>query len=373
MPVIEVEELHPGVQVVVAINPGLAFAIRNTQAISRFDLIKEVLRGWANSRLGTTTDDWSLIIGQELEISHTNDPAGFLSGLAAAQADQRNTQASIDVLARAVNLASDQTPRPGMGRAVLFITSVIDSDIDQAIKDISSQVQEREISISIWLVASPESVMTQSSQQLSSLALNTGGQVFYFSGEETIPNPDKFLEAMRHLYRISYNSKAGLDSAQQFWAEVQFEDELIRSNQLAFKVDLLPPLPAIVAPPILIERSLADQIENEKDNTDTNVNDSIELLLPSEISLQAVFDFPDGRKRDLVKSALLVDGVQVAENLAPPFDQFIWDLKSYISDSMVNIQVQCTDTLGLNRQQHRVACGNISHPTRERSMVCSPK
>ena len=44
LPIVDIQELRTGVQVVVAINPGPSFAIRNFQAISRYDLVKDALK-----------------------------------------------------------------------------------------------------------------------------------------------------------------------------------------------------------------------------------------------------------------------------------------------------------------------------------------
>ena len=134
IPADSLTKLQPGVQAVVAINPGASFAIRNAQAISRYDLLKQALGDWAMGRQGSSIDDWSLLITGGAAISHTSDPAKWLSGLEADQVDARTAQPSLDTLARAVVLASDTTLRQGMTRAVLFITSPIEGQIDQPLK-----------------------------------------------------------------------------------------------------------------------------------------------------------------------------------------------------------------------------------------------
>jgi hypothetical protein len=347
IPIDNIEELRPGVQVVVAISPGPAFAIRNFQAVSRYDLMKDSLRSWAKGRLGTTTDDWSLLIEGGSTVSHASDPARFLEGLDSDAVDTHLAQPSIDTLAKAVTVASDPTPRAGMGRSILFITTSIEGDIDQALKDISDQARQQEISISVWFVASSGAMITQSAQKLTALATSSGGQVFTFSGEETIPNPDDFLDALRYIYQISYTSRVGLSGDHEFSAQVRIGEEQAQSNPKSFSVDLLPPQPAFVSPPIAIERVLPEGFENEAEIVLPDGNETSDLLTPKEIFLQVVFDFPDGRKRELVSSALLVDGKIVAENLTPPFDQFTWNLEGLKTDGTVQLQVQSTDMLGL--------------------------
>ncbi|OQY88313.1 MAG: hypothetical protein B6D39_11460 [Anaerolineae bacterium UTCFX2] len=347
LPVEKIETLRPGVQVVVAINPGPAFAIRNFQAVSRFDMIKQSLQGWARSRLGTSTDDWSLLITDGASISHTADPAKFLETLEADQVDDRTARPSLDTLARAASLAADPTPRPGMGRVILLITSSVEGEIDQALKDVLDQARQQGIIIHLWMVASSGALTTQSAQKLIALAGSTGGRVFTFSGEQTLPDPEEYLEAVRKIYRIEYQSKVGLSGEHQFAAQVQMNEETVLSNSQTFRVDLLPPEPAFISPPIVIERQMPEAMKNADSLALPPGDDPADFLFPKEVTLQVVFDFPDGRKRGLAHSALLIDGVVVAENSAAPFDQFTWKLDDYTSDASHQIQVEVRDELGL--------------------------
>jgi hypothetical protein len=58
----EVTELNAGMQVVVAINPGASFGVRNSQGRPRYNFLQDALQQWAKNRQGSTQDDWSLII-----------------------------------------------------------------------------------------------------------------------------------------------------------------------------------------------------------------------------------------------------------------------------------------------------------------------
>jgi len=347
LPVDSIEQLHPGVQFVVAINPGPAFAIRNFQAVSRYDRIKEALKNWAQSRLGTTTDDWSLVINDGSSVSHVADPARFSEGLDADKVDARTAVSSIDVLAQAVALASDPAPRPGMGKAILFITSSIDGDIEQAVRDLSDQARQQDITFFVWLVASSGALASKSTEQITALANETGGQVFNFSGEETLPDPEDYLNPLRNIYRIAYQSKAGLSGEQEFMVQIQIGDEQVISNPLSFTVDLRPPEPAFISPVTIIERRMPDPPPETAEGKIADGKAVTDFLFPKEVALQVIFDFPDGRKRDIQYSALLVDGVLVAENSAPPFDQFTWKVDGYLSDGVHQIQVEATDVLGM--------------------------
>jgi len=353
LPVIELTRLHPGLQIVVAINPGASFAIRNAQALSRYDLVKEAIIAWANSRQGSTIDDWSYLITNGSSVSHTSEPAKWATSLAADQTDLRAAQPSLDTLAKAVTLAADPPERAGMGKAVLFITAPLEGEFDQALKDISDQAIQQGVRISVWMVASSGALITQAAQKLLTLVSATGGQAFVFSGDEAIPDPEAGFEALRSVYRIAYVSKASSSGEHQFTVQLQLDAEQVLANSVPFSVDLQPPQPAFISPPISIDRQ-SPETGNQSGETagfftaaDSMGKNSEELLLPRDFTLQVVFDFPDRRVREIARSALLVDGVVVAENTAAPFDRFNWDLSSYTRAGVHRIQVQTTDVLGL--------------------------
>jgi hypothetical protein len=155
----------------------------NNKAISRYDLIKEALRKWALSRMGSNIDDLSLLITKGPAASHTSDPAKWLSALESEQIDARTAVQDLDTLFRAVSLASDPTPRPGMSRAVIFITPPPEGQIDQSLESLAAQAREQQIAIYVWLVSSSGAFVTQSAQQLRSLSEATGGKTLNFTGE----------------------------------------------------------------------------------------------------------------------------------------------------------------------------------------------
>jgi hypothetical protein len=337
-----VEEMRPGVQFVVAINPGSSFGIRNARAVSRYDLIKQALREWAQSRQGSTLDDWSLLITGGATASHASNPSEWLATLDTDQVDARSATPSLDTLFRALTLASDPAVRSGMGRAVLFITPPPEGETEQAMENLAAQAQAQQVAINIWMVASSGAFSARSVEQLTQLAAQTGGEFLTFSGEETLPNPDSYLEPLRFIYRVAYQSSISGSGAHQISVQVQIETQKIESNVQDFMINVEPPQPAFVSPPIVIQRSLVSG-ENTTDEDGPTVTE----LLPKSQPLQVVFDFPDGRMRPLVQTFLLVDGVVVAENRQAPFDQFTWDIDGYTTSGTHRLQVQAVDTLGM--------------------------
>lgn len=341
-PVTQLHQLRPGVQVVVAINPGPSFAIRNNKAISRYDILKETLRDWATSRLGSNIDDLSLLITSGPAASHTPSPAQWISALDAEQIDPRTARPDLDILFRAAGLVSDPLPRPGMSRAILFITAPPEGQSDQSLENLAAQVKEQHVPIFIWMVSSSGAFSTQSAQQLITLSEQTGGEFYTFTGEEALPNPEEYLEPLRHIYSLEYLSGVSTSGAHEIIAQIETGEASIETPPVSFEIEIQPPKPAFVSPPLEIQRQAPEIGESESESNQTDGG-----LAPQEQRLQVVFEFPDGRLRDLVYSALLVDGSVVAENSQPPFDQFTWKLDPYTSDGLHQLQVQARDALGL--------------------------
>jgi hypothetical protein len=342
-PVAVLRELTAGSQVVIAINPGPSFAIRNNKAISRYDLIKEALRKWALSRMGSNIDDLSLLITKGPAASHTSDPEKWLSALESEQIDARTAVQDLDTLFRAVSLASDPTPRPGMSRAVIFITPPPEGQIDQSLESLAAQAREQQIAIYVWLVSSSGAFVTQSAQQLRSLSEATGGKTLNFTGEEALPSLEEYLAPLRYIYTLEYESAVSTSGAHQVIAQIQAAEASIETPVRSFEIELQPPVPAFVSPPLQIQRDLTPPKEQQKS---ANAPEDVAPHTQQQ-TIQVVFDFPDGRMRPLVYSALLVNGSVVAENTQPPFDRFLWDLSAYESDSVQRLQVQARDKLGL--------------------------
>jgi hypothetical protein len=339
-PVTEINQLRPGVQVVFALNPDPPLGLRDSKGFSRYDYIKDTIRAWAKSRLGSTLDDLSLLITDSVSLSHVSDPQIFLAALETDQIDPRDATASLDTLFRAVNTAADASPRPSMGRAVIFITPPLEGELEQSLENIVSQANQQDVSIFIIAVSTIEDFPTRGVQRLMDLSSQTGGELFAYSGEETLPNPEDFLAHLRHIYRVSYSSNIASSGPHSLAVQVQLGVEQIESNLQNIEIIIQPPVPAFISPPIQIHRIPPSETADDEQVPP-------DRYLPGEQSLQIVYDFPDGRKRPLVMTALFVDGELVSENNQPPFDMFSWSLNQYHEDGTHLIQVQAKDSFGL--------------------------
>jgi hypothetical protein len=337
LPVAELNQLRPGVQFVAAINPGAAFNIRDLQGISRYDYIYEALDRWAHDRQGTTLDDLSLLTVDGPVATHLSDPNAWISTLQPYQPENGNNDLGFEILGRALELAADNSNHPGMGRAVLFITSLPEQDATLFLESLAVRARQREVRIFVWLVTSASLYYSPNAIQLQNLATQTGGEFYPYSGVEPVPNLEDYLEPLRSTYALSYESRITTSGIHQIAAYVKTDQLTITSSEQEFEIEVLPPNVAFISPDLEVKRTVSEGTEGEP-----------EVITPSLHHLEVLVEFPDGHVRPLRRTRLFVDDQVVHQNLTPPFEHFTWDLSEYTSTDSHRIQVEVIDSLGLS-------------------------
>ncbi len=339
---LEFEELRPGAQVVYVINPGETFTTRNSRGLSRYDFIVNTLTDWASARQGSSVDDLSLLVTNGPVRTHLSDPVELTSTLQDFQMDTNSLSPSLDILLQALDAASDPSPRPGMERIILFITSPLPGDPSAGLQDIIIRAQQQGTRIYVWVVAFPEALELPGIQLLVDLAESTGGEYFAYTGDETIPSPEAYLSNVRDIYHLAYESRITTEGPRQLQADIQVGDEVITAPAVNFDLSLLPPDLAFIMPAVEITRNLPASLESSLWR-----QAGLDELVPREQTLPILIDFPDGRIRPLQWTRLYIDGELAAENAEPPFDEFVWDLSAYTTSSQHVLRIEALDSLGM--------------------------
>lgn len=344
LPVDEFKLLHSEVQFVLAVNPGPAFGIRDVQGLTRYDYIVQSLLDWANSRLGSTVDDFSIVVAGGPESTHQSKLDEFVESLASSNAEEQESTPEFDILARALDVAADPTSSPGMPRILLFVTALPEQDVSLGLQSLAAQANQRGVRIFVWLVASAELFNSPEAAQLATLAEQTGGRMFAYSGQEPIPSPEEYFDSLRSTYYLAYNSQISTSEPHQVSVEVDLEGQSIVSPVQEFELEVLPPIVTFVSPPMEIERSFPEESDGEPGD-----------LLPSSQSIELMVDFPDGYDRPLKQISLLVDGFVVETKTTEPFHLFNWDLDEYNFNGEHILQAEVADVLGLTSTSADVA------------------
>ncbi len=360
LPVSELYELQPGAQIVMALNPGAAFSVRNSQGISRLDIILQILNDWGIGRAGSTLDDWSLVATGGAGISHVSNPRQWLAAINSLQIDPRKAQPSLDTLARALDLAADAPPRPGMGKAVLFITEPMDVQVDISFDDIVARAIQNGVRIFVWMVPVPGAYTANEEGQLRDMASKTGGQFLLYTDDQSVPDLESWWAPLRSIYRLVYQSQVKTSGPHEVVVEVQNASGSIPTSVQNFEINLRPPDPAFVSPPLEINR-LPPISEDNRRRNEIPTSD----YLPNQYELQALVAFPDERVRPLTRTSLFVDGQLVDENLQSPFELLTWDLTGYAASGTHMIRLEAEDSLGLvGTSMERLVQVNVELPAR---------
>jgi hypothetical protein len=339
-PVTELVEQTPGVQFVIAITPGASFNIRDSMGISRFEYLLQDLQAgsWASQPPGV--DDFSLLTMGGPQLTHSSSPAELLTELKSYAPAETDAVPSLEVLAAALQVVSDPTARPGMERAILFITPPQETDVSLGLQSIISSANQQNIHVYVWLLAAPEVFETPAIDLLRGLANQTRGAFFAFSRDEAVPDLETLIEPLRYVYQLSYDSLVTSPGTHQLSAQVTTASEQLTSAPQSFELDLQAPVPTLLDPPKEIVRTYASQ------PTPATAAVSADLV-PLEQVLKIKVAYPDGYDHSLTLTRLFVDGAIAVENTQAPFDSLVWDLRPYTQDGVHTLVVEVTDNLGL--------------------------
>lgn len=338
IPVTELTKLEPGVQFVVAVNLGPPFAIRDSRGISRNDRLQEALSNWASNQ-DSNNNDFSFLTNDEPENIHLDSAIEWLNSYNFYGTNPRTAVPSLDVLARAIEVASDPVPRLGMGRAVLLLTPPPAEPGTATLQSIIDLANQQGVKIFVWMVSSPTYFTSQGATLLADIAEKSGGSFFAFSGVEELPDVSDYIEPLRYVFSISYDSRIRTSGSHQVYTQIAIGNQIIGSPTQKLNVEVSPPNPIFITPPMeIIRANKTPFIESFAEEGD---------FTPEEQVIEILVEFPDEHPRELVKTVLYVDGKIGDENTTEPFDVFSWNLKEYRTSSSHILQVEVEDSLGL--------------------------
>jgi hypothetical protein len=332
------QERQPGVHFAVALDPGPAFAFQDAYAVSRLDLVNNVLGSWAGAHADSFGDDLSLVPTGGTISSHLSAAADFSDALSAYRPDRQTLTSSLDTLSQAMDIVSEEGGQTGMKRVVLYIASPPAAESIPPLQNLTQRAVSLDVRVHVWIVTSTDYFATSGATALKDLAILTGGTYATFSGVEALPDPEVYLTPLRHTYTLAYPSAIRSSGTHSLSVQVLLNGGTITSEAQTFDLAVEPPNPILVSPPGQIVR---------QGNDPRAANFAI--FQPSLQEIEAIIEFPDGIVRPLTRTALYVDGVLADENTVEPFDHFTWDLSGYTRSGVHILQVQASDNLGLEK------------------------
>ncbi len=336
-------EMVVPLQLVVAINPGPSFGVRNQQGIAGFDGVHQALTQWVQSLPADTPDDMSLVTITGPVIAHAS-AKDWLVSLDTFQPDFRAMTPNLQSLQIALDTVAVAGPRMGMKRAVLFITPHMDDpDLANQMQPLLDKAMQNRVRVFVWFTDTGNYAATTSAAVFSGLAMQTGAAFFSASDTSPYPDPESYFAPLRRIYALQYDSLAKSGGSHTVDVDVRGQSGDIQSNAQTFNVDLQPPNPMLVSPILQITRQApADDPYNQN------------VLVPDKQKVDLLVEFPDGHQRPLVRTTLYVDGQIAAENKTAPFNSFTWDLSGYKESGEHKLVVEAVDDLNQSKMSMEI-------------------
>ena len=340
--VISWEAQQPGAQVIVAVEAGHALGVRDNLGVTRYEYLYNQVHSWLAAP-HPAIYDLNLVTSDGTQATHMADFQPFLATWEAYKPDTKPTETGLTALTAALQLTLDPLPRVGMGRAVLWITPF---PTPQALNDLPhllSLAQQSHTRVYIWLVGPKALQRDPQVQPLADFAAQTHGQLYFFSGEETLPVLDDLFEPLTHVYRLAYISEAIKGDQHTLAVTLHTpQGNTLKPEAVQFQFALQPPEVTLLDPPQQIVRLLPP---GETDPATRR---------PRQVTLQVGVAFPDGHPRDLNRVALLVDGQPADVRTEPPYERLTWDVSAYDHGGAHTLQVEAEDVYGFTARSQPV-------------------
>jgi hypothetical protein len=331
-PIAQLRSVQPGLRIILVINPAEPFNIRDGEGTTRFDHAKRQILDWANSLPSDNATSLSLVTPQGI-LAADQSAASWITTLDGIQPDFPEQPVDTQVLARALELAAQAGPEPGMGTAILWVTPTPPQEALVDLPNLQASLLERGIPLFVWQIDANSNLQNDITQSLQAFAQASGGQWFGFSSNEEFPEPESYFSPLRSAYFFQYDSQLHTAGVHQVQLQMDAAGTMVTSQILSFDLDIQPPNPILVDPPAQILRAPSPQ--------------DAQQLAPFSQPIEIIIEFPDKFERDLVRSTLFVNDDRVAENTSAPFTRFAWDLSSYGVSQQFSIRVEAEDELGL--------------------------
>ena len=328
--------LEPGMHVIVAVNEGPTLA-NSYAGKPRMERIKDKLTAWIKSESITTLDDFSLINNTDVIQNQLSHPADWAQAITDYAPELRKTTPSTNSLAQAVALVQGLSVGDHKSRAILYITPLPDKTQLTSLQEQAAAAAEANTRLFIWLIGPQTYSSEAAAKTLQQMAENSGGSFFIYSGAETLPDLNSYLNPLSHEYQVTYQT--GIQKSGTFTLKVQIDQKTYQASSkvLSFDLKAEAPNPIFFSPPAEITLNWA------RSGTKKTWQ-----VTPDRYTVKYMLEFPDGHQRAIKTARLFVDGALAAETTTEPFDELEWDLSKYNETQTHEIQIFVEDAAGFN-------------------------
>lgn len=338
----EVNLKEPGLETIVAINPGVLF-LNTYLGYTNWDRVQYTLENWAEAIPPGGKDIYHLIGGELVQELGYTSPRSFSSLIEEYEPNFMTELPSLYSLSTALEIANETKDDPHTKSAILWVTPTLNNALLELLPAVIDQAETQGIPIHIWLVGTAYAADSQSAILMKELAERTNGSFFLYTGLEFLPELEDSLQPLRYYYEIGYPSQVTDPGSHGFNITVYYEALELKTTTQSFEVQLKPPNPIFLSPPSIIEQKWEMP------------GNAIEAKLQPEYAhLSLLIEFPDGIQRTITASRLYIDGQIIQENLSAPFDRFEWYIGETTETVTHEVYAEVTDGLGYTSQTMQI-------------------
>jgi hypothetical protein len=338
---LKVTEQEIGSQIVVVLDTSNAFKARDANAVTRLDFIKQALTDFAveNPWMRDGLDDVTVLAPEGTLVLHSSASREVAEAIHDYTTDYAGAANLFPLVTRAIDLASDATPRPGMRRSVIFISNgFVGSDSRASIPDLATRAQASRIPIHTMFIGPLGAAGTLEAKSLQQLADSTGGQAFVFENPESFTPLFQKLADQRPQYLLSYRSALAVTGQHTLVVSVTLPNSsIVKSEASTF--------PLRVEAPTVSLPDLPSQISSSAASANSE---------PASYEVPFTVAFPDGHPRRVQEAQLWVDGA-LAASASPPetsVTSLDWPLAAYTESGEHSVRIRITDELGLTAESN---------------------
>jgi hypothetical protein len=326
-----------GIHFTLALNGGSIFGFYDSNGVSNYEKIKSALSEWAQTRVSAPKDAWSFVVREGVIASHLPSIDEWVDSFEHYQTSFRSTEPDLSSLEEALNSARNRVVPFGVDKVLLYITPVPKPEQIGRINELAQGARQAGIRVNVWMVGDPYFLTNDQGKSLIELANLTGGQLFNYTGEEALPDPEVYLMSLGYLYQLTYQSEIRETGTFPFRMEVDLPDTTLTGESASFYLQISPPHPILISPPQEVARTYVSKGESGDG-----------AWHPDLLRLNFMVEFPDHFEREIVASRLYVDGRLEDTRNEPPFDFLTWELADLLETGEYAVQVEVEDQLGLS-------------------------
>lgn len=319
---------------ILSINSSPSLGNRDALGVTRYEKVVNHITAWA-AGLSESNRDQFTITWNGGTIASELDKSAWTEKIITFDIRSRESIGSMDALGYALDQAEKIPAKPGVKRSVLLISGRLSVAEQTALLPLIDRAVASQTRVYVIITDAVDYQALPSVTSLNEIAIRTGGRTFFFSGAEQLPNLNQWFGTLSQVYEITYLSEIREPGAQSLSVQIDNQGLILSSNLVSFDLKLAPANVALLSAPIEVTRD------------DPKRRFDLKYYLPTEVSLQILVEYPDGRKRGITYSELIVDGEVVASNMDEPFDRFVWDVSGYIASADHHVSVRLVDAFGL--------------------------